>query len=36
MGIGLNAISRSRSERLVMTPVALLLAVVCLVLALQA
>ena len=36
LGIGLNAISRSRSERLVMTPVVLVLAVVCLVLALQA
>ena len=35
LGIGLNAISRSRPERLVMTPVVLLLAAVCLVLALQ-
>ena len=35
LGIGLNAISRSRSERLVMTPLVLLLAVVCLVLALH-
>ncbi len=35
LGIGLNAISRSRQERLVMTPVVLLLAVVCLVLALR-
>lgn len=34
LGVALNAISRSRSERLVMTPVALVLAVVCLVLAL--
>ena len=34
VGIGMNAISRSRPERLVMTPVALVLAVVCLVLAL--
>ena len=34
LGVALNAISRSRSERLVMTPVALALAVVCLVLAL--
>lgn len=36
LGIGLNAISRSRSERLVMTPVVLVLAAVCLVLALRA
>ena len=35
LGIVLNGISRSRPERLVMTPVVLLLAVVCLVLALQ-
>ena len=35
LGIGMNAISRSRPERLVMTPVVLVLAVVCLVLALQ-
>ena len=35
LGIGMNAISRSRPERLVMTPVAALLAAVCLVLALQ-
>ena len=34
LGVALNAISRSRPERLVMTPVALALAVVCLVLAL--
>jgi hypothetical protein len=34
LGIGMNAISRSRPERLVMTPVAALLAVACLVLAL--
>jgi hypothetical protein len=34
LGVVLNAISRSRAERLVMTPVALVLAVVCLVLAL--
>ena len=34
MGVGMNAISRSRPERLLMTPVALVLAVVCLVLAL--
>ncbi|MGY1781447.1 hypothetical protein [Geodermatophilus sp. SYSU D01036] len=34
LGVVLNAISRSRPERLVMTPVALALAVVCLVLAL--
>ena len=34
LGVALNAISRSRPERLVMTPVALTLAVVCLVLAL--
>jgi hypothetical protein len=36
LGIGLNAISRSRPERMVMTPVVLVLAAVCLVLALQA
>jgi hypothetical protein len=35
LGIVLNAVSRSRPERLVMTPVVLLLAAVCLVLALQ-
>ena len=35
LGIGMNAISRSRPERLVMTPVVLVLAVVCLVVALQ-
>jgi hypothetical protein len=35
LGIGMNAISRSRPERLVMTPVVFLLAAVCLVLALQ-
>ena len=35
LGIVLNAVSRSRPERLVMTPVVLVLAVVCLVLALQ-
>jgi hypothetical protein len=35
LGIGMNAISRSRPERLVMTPVVVVLAVVCLVLALQ-
>jgi hypothetical protein len=34
LGIGMNAISRSRPERLVMTPVVLMLAVACLVLAL--
>ncbi|MGY1729152.1 hypothetical protein ACI79J_19505 [Geodermatophilus sp. SYSU D01062] len=34
LGVVLNALSRSRPERLVMTPVALALAVVCLVLAL--
>ena len=34
LGVALNAVSRSRPERLVMTPVALVLAVVCLVLAL--
>ena len=34
LGIGLNAISRSRPERLVMTPVVALLAATCLVLAL--
>ena len=35
LGIGMNAISRSRPERFVMTPVVLGLTVVCLVLALQ-
>ena len=35
LGIAMNAISRSRPERLLMTPVVLVLAVVCLVLALQ-
>jgi hypothetical protein len=35
LGIGMNAISRSRPERLVMTPVVLVLAAICLVLALQ-
>ena len=34
VGVGMNAISRSRPERMLMTPVALVLAVVCLVLAL--
>lgn len=34
LGVGMNAISRSRPERLVMTPVAAVLAGVCLVLAL--
>ena len=34
LGIGLNAISRSRPERLVMTPVVLVLAACCLVVAL--
>jgi hypothetical protein len=34
LGIVMNAVSRSRPERLVMTPVSLALAVVCLVLAL--
>ncbi len=34
LGIGMNAISRSRPERLVMTPVVALLAAACLVLAL--
>ncbi len=34
LGVALNAISRSRAERLVMTPVALALLAVCLVLAL--
>jgi hypothetical protein len=34
LGIVLNGVSRSRPERLLMTPVALLLAAVCLVLAL--
>jgi hypothetical protein len=35
LGIAMNAISRSRPERLVMTPVVLVLTVVCLVLALR-
>jgi hypothetical protein len=35
LGVPMNAASRSRPERLVMTPVVLTLAVVCLVLALQ-
>jgi hypothetical protein len=35
LGVALNAASRSRPERLLMTPVALVLAVVCLVLALR-
>ncbi|MCZ2839648.1 hypothetical protein [Modestobacter sp. VKM Ac-2985] len=35
VGVLMNAVSRSRPERLVMTPVALALAVVCLVLALR-
>jgi hypothetical protein len=35
LGIALNAISRSRPERYVMTPVVLVLAAICLVLALQ-
>ena len=35
LGIVMNAISRSRSERLVMTPVVLVLAVVCLALAVR-
>jgi hypothetical protein len=35
LGVALNAASRSRPERLVMTPIALALAVVCLVLALR-
>jgi hypothetical protein len=35
LGIAMNAISRSRPERLVMTPVVLVLAMVCLVLALS-
>ena len=35
LGIVMNAISRSRPERLVMTPVVLVLAAICLVLALQ-
>ncbi len=35
LGVAMNAASRSRPERLVMTPVALVLAVVCLVLALS-
>jgi hypothetical protein len=35
LGAGMNAASRSRPERLVMTPVALALAAVCVVLALQ-
>jgi hypothetical protein len=34
LGIGLNAVSRSRPERLVMTPVVAVLAAACLVLAL--
>jgi hypothetical protein len=34
LGIGMNAISRSRPERLVMTPVVAILALACLVLAL--
>ena len=36
LGIGLNAVSRSRPERLVMTPVVLVLAAACLLLALRA
>lgn len=35
IGVAMNAVSRSRPERLVMTPVALALAAICLVLALQ-
>jgi hypothetical protein len=35
LGVTMNAASRSRPERLVMTPVVLVLAVLCLVLALQ-
>jgi hypothetical protein len=35
LGIVMNAVSRSRSERLVMTPVSVALAAVCLVLALN-
>ena len=35
LGIALNAVSRSRPERLVMTPVVLVLTAVCLVLALR-
>jgi hypothetical protein len=35
LGIAMNAISRSRPERMVMTPVVLVLAAVCLLLALQ-
>ncbi|WP_324277364.1 hypothetical protein [Blastococcus brunescens] len=35
LGVLMNGISRSRPERLVMTPIALLLALCCLVLALQ-
>ena len=35
LGIAMNAISRSRSERLVMTPVVAVLAAACLVLAVQ-
>ncbi|TKJ34590.1 hypothetical protein [Blastococcus sp. CCUG 61487] len=35
IGVAMNAVSRSRAERMVMTPVALALAVICLVLALQ-
>lgn len=34
LGIGLNAISRSKPERYVMTPLSLLLAVLCLIVAL--
>jgi hypothetical protein len=35
VGVAMNAASRSRGERLVMTPVVLALAVLCLVLALH-
>ncbi len=35
LGVAMNAASRSRPERLVMTPVALALAVICVALALQ-
>ena len=35
LGVAMNAVSRSRSERLLMTPVVLVLAVLCLVLALH-
>jgi hypothetical protein len=35
LGVAMNAASRSRPERLVLTPTVLTLAVVCLVLALQ-